>query len=267
MSSTPPERCIAPPLDAFARHGVAVMRRLVSPERLATLAAAFDRLFATANPKDALQEILRPSLLDVAFADLLSDDGFFHPARVALGTDRLQLLQEVILRKRPGAGGVVAWHRDASYLGYLEPTRVVSLRLALAPCTRAQGCLVVVDGSHTWPYETADRFGESSIADAVESLPRHLHDRMASSQAAIELAPGDVSVHGPHTLHGSGPNRSRDARKTLVVHVFDAACRLAPERLPSPEARTLFPTDQDGYLIGPSFPALPLRPRGPLHRH
>jgi phytanoyl-CoA hydroxylase len=261
MSSTPAERSIAPPLDAFESHGVAVVRRLVSPERVATLAAAFDRLFAAANPKSALQEIIRPSLLDAAFADLLSDDAFLHPARVALATDRLQLLQEVLLRKRPRAGGAVAWHRDASYLGYLEPTRVVSLRLALAPCTREHGCLLVLDGSHTWAYETASRVGESSIEDAVETLPRHLYERMAGSLAAIELAPGDASIHAPHTLHGSGPNLSRDARKTLVVHVFDAACRLAPERLPSPEARTLFPTDRDGHLIGPSFPALPLPPR------
>jgi phytanoyl-CoA hydroxylase len=259
MSSTPAERCIAPALDAFGDHGVAVVRHLVSSGRAARLAAAFDRLFAAATPTSAVHEIVRPSLLDAAFADLLSDDAFVRPARVALGTDRIQLLQEVLLCKRPGAGGRIAWHRDASYLGYLEPTRVVSLRLALAPCTRAHGCLLVLDGSHTWAYATASRVGDLSIEDAVETLPRPLRDRMADSLAAIELGPGDASIHGPHTLHGSGPNLTREVRKTLVVHVVDAACRVVPERLPHPNLRALFPADAEGHLIGPSFPALPLR--------
>jgi len=37
---------------------------------------------------------------------------------------------------------------------------------------------------------------------------------------------------------------------------MDAECRLVPERLPSPELRAMFTTDDDGRLAGASFPLL-----------
>jgi ectoine hydroxylase-related dioxygenase (phytanoyl-CoA dioxygenase family) len=172
----------------------------------------------------------------------------------------VQLLQEVLLRKQPGDDGAVAWHRDASYLGYLDPVRVVSLRLALSPCTRAHGCLLVLDGSHRWTYDAPPRTGAAAIADALADLPPDLRARVPDALAAVELAPGDASMHDARTLHGSGPNRAGGVRRTLVVHAFDAACRLVPARLPLAAARRRFPTDAGGHLTGASFPLLPLRP-------
>jgi ectoine hydroxylase-related dioxygenase (phytanoyl-CoA dioxygenase family) len=119
---------------------------------------------------------------------------------------------------------------------------------------------MVVDGSHRWTYDTPPRTRATAIDDALADLPPDLRARVPNALAAIELAPGDVSIHDARTLHGSGPNRSDDVRRTLVVHAFDAACRLVPARLPVAAAPHLFPTDAGGHLTGASFPRLPLRP-------
>ncbi|MBE7448110.1 MAG: phytanoyl-CoA dioxygenase family protein [Kofleriaceae bacterium] len=68
--------------------------------------------------------------------------------------------------------------------------------------------------------------------------------------------PGDVSLHHCLTFHGSRPNTSARPRKTLVLRLFDGACRLVPDRLPSPEAVAHFPTDADGHLDAAAFPVL-----------
>ena len=69
-----------------------------------------------------------------------------------------------------------------------------------------------------------------------------------------------MSGHHTLTFHGSAPNGSDQARKTLVLRYIDSACRLLPERLPSPEALVYFPTDAEGHLDKAAFRRSGLRP-------
>jgi ectoine hydroxylase-related dioxygenase (phytanoyl-CoA dioxygenase family) len=72
---------------------------------------------------------------------------------------------------------------------------------------------------------------------------------------ALELEPGDLSLHHCLTFHRSGPNPSASARRTLIGRFFDAECRLVRERLPA-SARALFPTGEGGRLDERAFPLL-----------
>ncbi|MDP6943170.1 MAG: phytanoyl-CoA dioxygenase family protein, partial [Myxococcota bacterium] len=64
-------------------------------------------------------------------------------ARAALDARRVRLLQDAVLHKPAGCAGVVPWHCDHTYVGYLRPARVVSVRVALTPSTPESGCLEV----------------------------------------------------------------------------------------------------------------------------
>jgi ectoine hydroxylase-related dioxygenase (phytanoyl-CoA dioxygenase family) len=69
----------------------------------------------------------------------------------------------------------------------------------------------------------------------------------------LVLAAGDVSIHHCLTLHGSAPNTSARPRRTIILRMFDADCRLDPAKLP-PGAESYFPTDAEGHLATSSFP-------------
>ncbi|MBA3462338.1 MAG: phytanoyl-CoA dioxygenase family protein [Deltaproteobacteria bacterium] len=66
----------------------------------------------------------------------------------ALGAARVQLLQDSMLYKPAHEGGTVEWHQDRTYIGYLEPASVATLRIALLPEDEGNGCMRVVPGSH-----------------------------------------------------------------------------------------------------------------------
>jgi len=71
----------------------------------------------------------------------------------------------------------------------------------------------------------------------------------------LELAPGDVTIHHCLALHASGANRSPHPRRTLILRMFDADCRLVAERLPA-GAEAYFPIDADGHLAASAFPVV-----------
>ena len=260
----PVARPAAPPwaetAAAVARRGYAVVRGLVPPDTLRELRAASDALLATMPPgATGSLQIVQPSRMAPAFARLLRDEQLFAPARAALGATRLQLLQEVLLCKGGGKDARIPWHRDATYFGYLQPLRALSMRIALSPCGRGSGGLVVIAGSHLWTAAAVARPGAASATRVVDALAAESPERRAQARlqrVRVDLQPGDVSLHHAGTLHASGPNREPHLRPTLVLHIFDGACTLDPARLPPGTTTAGFPTDARGHLGTDAFPVL-----------
>jgi ectoine hydroxylase-related dioxygenase (phytanoyl-CoA dioxygenase family) len=245
----------------FATHGWVVVRNLVAPAQVAALEAALDAVLpAISYPAwgDRMVEVAGISQASPALAAATRDPAIAEVAAALLGAARVQLLQDTALVKPAASPATLAWHQDRSYLTYLDRPAVVTARLALTPCTEEHGCLRVLDGSHRWGGLHGDdlAFRRGAVDDTLGSVPAELREEAAAAERTVELAPGDVSFHGCLTFHGSRENRGATARKTLVIRLMDGACRLVPERLPSPELRALFPTGPDGDLVGPSFPVL-----------
>jgi ectoine hydroxylase-related dioxygenase (phytanoyl-CoA dioxygenase family) len=218
------------------------------------LEAAVDEIYGARPPAPAGQvwELAGASQLSPAIAQHARDASIAQRAAEALGCARMKILQDTVLVKAASIGGPVAWHQDHTYTGYLDPPRVVSVRLALTDCNPGNGCLEVIDGSHAWGLLGDVRaLSESHVADALGPAAAHWHDRVA----AIELTPGDISIHHCLTLHRSGENRSPRPRKTLITRLFDAGCRLVPEHLPAGAAQ-YFPVDDNGHLADPAFPVI-----------
>lgn len=239
---------------SFAEHGWLVVRDAVSLDRVRELERAVDEIYGVCSPAlpGTVWEVAGISRVSSAIAAHARDVAIAQRVAEALGCARVKLLQDTVLVKAASVGGAVAWHQDHTYTGYLDPARAASVRLALTECDRGNGCLEVIDGSHAWGLLGDVRaLTESHIADALGPAVAHWRDRVI----ALELQPGDISIHHCLTLHASAENRSSRTRKTLITRLFDATCRLVPAHLP-PGAAAHFPIDEGGQLAEVAFPVL-----------
>ena len=243
--------------EAFDRDGWLVVRGVVPPAEL----AALRELFATIIPDapyprggdGVIRELTGMARAHPPLDAITRDPRFGALAVAALGAAKIQFLQDSLLYKPAHDGGSVEWHQDHTYVGFLVPARVIAIRIALLPEHAGNGCMRVVTGSHHWGPIGANH---SLRAESVTSLAAELSEpqRAALADAAtLELEPGDVSIHHCLTVHGSGPNRGADPRRTIILRMFDAECRLNATRLPE-HARGYFPTEASGQLSTSAFP-------------
>lgn len=244
----------------FQTHGWLIVRGVVPRTEIAELEAAIDGAIPPpAYPAWGAQVIEAAGISNasVAIARHAHDPRVARIAAMLLGATRVRMLQDTALIKPANSPATIEWHQDYSYLAYLDLPRVVTARIAITPCVVASGCMRVIDGSHLWGLRGDDlTFQRASVENTLGALPPELQARAHTDEQLIELAPGDVSFHSCLTFHRSLENTTSNARKTLVVRMMDAECRLVPERLPSPELRAIFTTDDDGRLTGAAFPTL-----------
>lgn len=146
----------------------------------------------------------------------------------------IKSIHTMLINKPPGVDGRHPLHQDLLYFPFRPADAIVGTWTALQPCTRENGCLVVVPGSHTggllphgnpdWEYVNFLYLGAKGAGEHTERV--HL-----------EMEPGDTVFFHPLLLHGSGRNRSRGFRRAVSAHYASAACRYIPGREPVAERR------------------------------
>jgi ectoine hydroxylase-related dioxygenase (phytanoyl-CoA dioxygenase family) len=237
----------------FQEHGWVRLPGVVAAQLAGQLSAELDRVFPEARlPSPRVHERAGVSALSPQLSSQVRSREVARRVAALLGCARVQLLQDTALIKPPQSEARVEWHQDHTYTGYLDTDACVSVRLALTPCTRESGCLRVIDRSHQDGFRGGMRaFRAAEVGDDSQLMPPDWEERVV----AVELEPGDLSVHHCLTFHSSEPNRSEQPRRTLIARMFDARARLVPEKLP-PGLSAFFPTDQDGHLTGDAFPLL-----------
>ena len=102
----------------------------------------------------------------------------------------------------------VSWHQDLHYWGLNEDDQVTAW-LALSPATIESGCMKFVPGSHKTIVEHRDTFHEDNLLTRGQEIAV---DGDEADAVAIELQPGEMSLHHGRLFHGSDPNRSNDRR-------------------------------------------------------
>jgi len=159
-------------------------------------------------------------LLRIACHPAISD-----VAAHCLGTSDVILWACQLFAKPAREGRAVPWHQDGVYWP-IEPLRACTVWLAVDQSTRANGGLQVIPGSHTRQlgHDTIDEraYGDSAIRVAI--LPETLGPEMLSRAEAIELEPGQISVHDAMLVHGSEANRSASRRAGLAISFMSAHC-------------------------------------------
>jgi len=112
--------------------------------------------------------------------------------------------------------GFVSFHQDAKYIG-LEPYNWVTAWVAVTDANEENGCMLMWPGSHKENLKYHDqKFDENNLltrGQTVENVP------MDKTKPVI-LKAGQMSLHHPTVVHGSGLNKSNDRRIGFVIQSY-----------------------------------------------
>ncbi|MCZ6463114.1 MAG: phytanoyl-CoA dioxygenase family protein [Proteobacteria bacterium] len=146
----------------------------------------------------------------------------------------MKSIHSMLINKPPGVDGRHPLHQDLVYFPFRPADSIVATWTALEPCTRENGCLVVVPGSHKgelrkhqnpdWEWLNLAYFGAEGADESTERV--HL-----------EMEVGDTVFFHPLLLHGSGRNRSSGFRRAISAHYASARCQFLPGAEPVGEYR------------------------------
>ncbi len=119
-----------------------------------------------------------------------------------------------MIMKDAKVGGAWTWHQDYGYWyqnGCLFP-HMASLFIAVDPCTRENGCLQVIAGSHACGRMDHTLTGDQAGAD--RERVQELLTRLPLEH--VEMAPGDGLFFHGNLLHRSDQNRSDHPRWSMI---------------------------------------------------
>jgi len=118
--------------------------------------------------------------------------------------------------KNPNEKGFVSFHQDAKYIG-LEPHNWVTAWVAITDANEENGCMRMWSGSHKNDLQYHNqKFDENNLltrGQTVENVP------MNETKPVI-LNTGQMSLHHPKVVHGSGLNKSNDRRIGFVIQSY-----------------------------------------------
>ena len=121
--------------------------------------------------------------------------------------------------KNPNEKGFVSFHQDAKYIG-LEPYNWVTAWIAVTDANEENGCMRMWSGSHKHELKYHNqKFDENNLltrGQTIENVPY-------SETKPIVLKSGQMSLHHPTIVHGSGLNKSNDRRIGFVIQSYIGA--------------------------------------------
>jgi len=147
------------------------------------------------------------------------DSDLLCAVRALIGPEVMTISTNVF-NKPPGIDGRHPLHQDLRDFGLRPPENIVGTWTAISACTRENGCLAVVPGSHRggllrhgvpdWEHVNAGFFA----AEGVDGTDR-VH---------VEMDPGDTLLFHPLLVHGSGRNTTDGFRRAISTHYASTAC-------------------------------------------
>jgi len=117
--------------------------------------------------------------------------------------------------KNPKEKGYVSYHQDAKYIG-LEPHNWVTAWVALTDSNEENGCMKMWPGSHLTIKDHDEKFNEENLLTRGQTVENVPDDKVKS----VELVTGQMSLHHPRIVHGSGVNKSNDRRIGFVIQSY-----------------------------------------------
>lgn len=152
--------------------------------------------------------------------EIIKDPAITDPVSAILGEDLLILGCSFFI-KEPNTSAYVSWHQDLHYWG-LEADDEITAWIALSPATRASGCMRFVPGSHTEIVAHADTFHEDNLLSRGQEIAVEVDEEDA---VAVELAPGEMSIHHGRLFHASDPNTTDDRRIGLAIRYIPTSMK------------------------------------------
>jgi hypothetical protein len=209
------------------RQGFLVLRGAVPPD---AVEAAF-RIIDDAGTRGLRAPVIERRRLLSRVPALRGTQVFEACARLAadlLQTTATRCSYDHLISKAPGAeDSDIAWHQDQAYQRLLVRMESLHFWIPRRACGPRDGGLRYVPGS--------DRHGLLAHVRAGGRGRLALEGTWVQPVTAVdaELERGDLCLHTPLTVHGSGPNLGPTRRDAWILH-FTAGSRwrfLGPENL------------------------------------
>lgn len=213
-------------LSAYERDGFTVFRNVLDP-KLIEEARAHVEWLGKRYPGLRPEHYHHPLMRDDAFwVRLVTDSRLLDIAELFVGPD-ISCFTSHYICKPPLDGHAVLWHQDGAYWD-LRPMRAATLWLAIDRSEPENGCLRMLPGTHREPLLPLESHLEvpNMLASSLD-FERFL----GTTPVDVVLNPGEVSVHHPHIIHGSEPNRSQHRRCGLDIGYMQASVSIHNEAL------------------------------------
>lgn len=193
---------------------------------LESVEAADDQVVQTMEPefereavtgRRVLRKLRRLLWNDPAFwVPLIENTGILTLGEQLIGRSAALIFHAAFMKPARIAEGV-AFHQDQALWRHEYPG-AVSLWIALSPAALENGCVVGYPGSHSRgniPHRDHRNYEWHASVDPVEE---------ALGQAEpLELGAGSAAIWHRYFVHGSGPNRSGQDRRGMVLVFADAS--------------------------------------------
>ena len=120
--------------------------------------------------------------------------------------------------KDPDEKGFVSFHQDAKYIG-LEPHNWVTAWVAITDANEENGCMRMWTGTHKTDLKHHSEkfdYGTGNLltrGQTVENVP-------LNETEPVILNAGQMSLHHPKIVHGSGVNKSKERRMGFVIQSY-----------------------------------------------
>lgn len=126
----------------------------------------------------------------------------------------LVLWTTTVFHRRAAEGGSTPWHQDGEFWP-ISPLAGTSVWVALTDCTRENGCLRVIPGSHKRHarHVKSDKAGFFSKALAPDAFDEN-------DAVDVVLEPGQMMLFDAELIHGSHPNLGGRDRTGFVARYF-----------------------------------------------
>ena len=121
--------------------------------------------------------------------------------------------------KNPNETGFVSFHQDAKYIGF-EPYNWVTAWVAVTDSNEENGCMRMWPSTHKDNLKDHNqKFDEDNLLTRGQTIKNVPIDKTVP----VILKAGQMSLHHPTVVHGSGLNKSKDRRIGFVIQSYIGA--------------------------------------------
>ncbi len=193
-----------------------------------------------------------------AFREFASDSPLPALAARLMASDRVNLFYDQLFVKEPGSVERTPWHQDLPYWP-VRGQQVISVWVPFDEVGPENGAVAYVCGSHLWGKVFRPQAFDPMNAGAFAASPYPPMPDIDGAPDQYELiswslAPGDVLIHHPLTIHGAPGNQTASRRRALAVRYTGDDARYDPR--PG--------TFMDMESVRAHVPAPGLRPGDPM---
>jgi hypothetical protein len=191
-------------VEAYHRDGYAFPFKVLDGAEITAIRGSYDSLVAREGGKLSKRTNIKPHLLQPFLAELVRHPRILDAIEDVLGPN-IFCWSSGFFSKGPGDGGFVSWHQDSTYWGLSSPD-VCTAWVAFSPSKLVSGAMKVMPGTHLMeqvPHR--DTFAKDNLLSRGQEVEVEVDEKQA---VALELDPGEMSLHHVRLIHGSEPNRS-----------------------------------------------------------